>query len=103
MTRKVSATSASEIHIFSPFRMYRSPRFSAVRLDASRIAAGGGLGQTVAADERPVRLRDEVRCFCASLPHGEQRQAVEADMNGQITRSEVSTYSSSSHASPRLM
>ena len=30
MTRNVSATSASEIHIFSPFSTYRSPRFSAV-------------------------------------------------------------------------
>ena len=76
-TRKWSATSASEIHIFSPVRTYRSPFLTAVGLDAAHVAAGRRLGEPVAGDLPALRLRDEVALLLILGAPREQRQAVE--------------------------
>ena len=77
-TMKLSATSPSEIHIFSPFRTQRSPLLDGGGLNAAGIAAGGRLGQAVGRQLLALRLRHQVLLLLLLGAPGEQRQAVEA-------------------------
>ena len=77
-TRKLSATSASEIHIFSPFRTQRSPFFDRGRLNAARVAAGGRLGQAVGRELVALRLRHQILLLLLFGAPRQQRQTVEA-------------------------
>ena len=80
-TRKLSATSASEIHDLLAGQHVPVALLHRDRLDAARVAAGARLGQAVAGDLLALRLRHEIPLLLIFGAPREQRQAVEAGVH----------------------
>ena len=77
MTRKLSATSASEIHDLLAVEDVAIAPLHRSRLDGARVAAGAGFGQAVAGDLRALRLRHEIALLLILAAPRQQRQAVQ--------------------------
>src|SRR5213592_4598940 len=69
MTMNVSATSASEIQLFSPFSTYRSPRFVAVVCMPRKSLPADGSVSPYPAILVPCACGTRYRRFCCSDPH----------------------------------
>ena len=80
-TRKWSAMSARLIQIFWPLRTYESPsRLAVVARFAASVPTPGSVRPNVASFS-PFACGTRKRCFWSSVPHWQQRQRVEADVD----------------------